>query len=215
MIRRAAWRSRDAARPQTQRSGDHRDPSTSKSGRTRTEAEGNSDIPRDGKCLWLVSMQKAAALAHGDVDRAFFNMPPRLRPVLGFSACFVARDGSAADWRLSRKTSKQPMQPTTKKTPLPTFTSKDGLVRILTTATPRRWPPHQFPVVVIRLTPCRGTRVLSRPDSSIEFMPRWSEVLALCSQMGLRISMAPSDKSEARRKMFEQINAGRHGRKTK
>ena len=144
--------------------------------------------------------------------RAFSNVPPAFDPVLGFSACFASRDGSAADWRLSRKTSKQPMQPTTKKIPLPNFTSKDGLVRILTTANPRRWPSHQFPVVVIRLTPRRGTRVLSRPDSSIEYMPRWSELLQICTQMGLRISVTPPDKPEARRQMFERINARRHGR---
>jgi hypothetical protein len=180
-------------------------------GRNPNGTRRNLDTTRDGECLWLVSVPRAAALAHGDVDTAFFNLPSRLRPVLGFSACFASRDGFAADWRSSRKTSKHPMQPTPEKIPLPNFTSKDGLVRVLTSTNPRRWPRHKFPVVLIRLIPCPGTRVLLRPDSSVEYMPRWSEVAQICSQMGLTISVPP-DKPESRRTEFERINAHRHGR---
>ena len=92
------------------------------------------------------------------------------------------------------------------------YRSKDGLVRICKTTRPRRWPPHGYPVVVLRLTPERGTRVLMREDGSTEWMPRFSEIAALVVTMGLKLAEVPADKPEERRIHWEQKNAQRHGR---
>jgi hypothetical protein len=95
-----------------------------------------------------------------------------------------------------------------------TFLSNDGLVSITSTTRPRRWPPHNFPVVIVTLKPRKGTRVLALSDAGIEWMPRYSEVLSLLLQMGLTVSTAPSDKPEERRLRFAKINARRHARRS-
>jgi hypothetical protein len=94
-----------------------------------------------------------------------------------------------------------------------TFRSNDGLVCIKSTTQPRRWPPHNFPVVVVELKPERGTRVLTLPDGRTEWMPRYSELLALILKLGLKVSSAPPDKPEERRLKFQRINARRHTRR--
>jgi hypothetical protein len=96
--------------------------------------------------------------------------------------------------------------------PLPDFFSDDGLVNVTTTRKPRRFPAHEFPVVVLRLRPCKGTRVLQLSDGSTEFMPRFSEVRALCMRMGLQLGTVPPDKPQKRRRRFERLNALRHRR---
>ncbi len=92
------------------------------------------------------------------------------------------------------------------------YTSKDGLVRIHKTTQPRRWPPHGYPVVILTLTPQRGTRVLTREDGSTEWMPKFSEIVALVLQLGLKLHEVPADKSEERRKFWQKKNDERHGR---
>lgn len=93
------------------------------------------------------------------------------------------------------------------------FRSADGLVRIRTTRIARRWPPHEYPVVIVELRPERGTRVLALPDGRCEWMPRNGELLALILQMGLHVTAElPADKPEERRRHYAKINARRHGR---
>jgi hypothetical protein len=92
------------------------------------------------------------------------------------------------------------------------FQSDDGLVKVRTTTKPRRWPPHRFPVVLIELKPRRGTRVLQSHEGITEWMPRHSELRAVVEQMGLSLTTQPSDKPQARRKHYEQVNARRLGR---
>jgi hypothetical protein len=93
---------------------------------------------------------------------------------------------------------------------LPNFTSQDRLVTIRTTSRPRRYPNHNYPVVILELRPSRGTRVLTMPDGGISFMPRFSEILALCLRLGLTVSAIPDDKPPERRLKFERLNALRH-----
>ncbi len=93
------------------------------------------------------------------------------------------------------------------------YTSQDELVEIKTTQTARRWPPHNYPCVVVRLKPQQGTRVLALENGGIEWMPRWSELTRLILQMGLQVSEAiPPDKPEARRLFWQRRNALRHRR---
>jgi hypothetical protein len=92
------------------------------------------------------------------------------------------------------------------------FRSADGLVRIRTTRLARRWPPHEYPVVMVELQPKRGTRVLALPGGATQWMPKNSELLALILQMGLHVTAAPADKPEERRRHYAKINARRHGR---
>lgn len=93
------------------------------------------------------------------------------------------------------------------------YTSSDTLVNIRTTRTARRWPRHDYPVVLVTLTPKKGTRVLGLEDGRTEWMPRYSEILALILQMGLQVSPVPPDKPEERRLRFEALNAQRHRRR--
>jgi hypothetical protein len=128
----------------------------------------------------------------------------------GFLACrLVSQSGRETSWLCSRKTSKPMTKPPQQR--LPDFASQDGLVKIMTTTKPRRFPPHDFPVVVLRLRPRQGTRVLQLPDGSTELMPRYGEVFALCMRMGLLITVPP-DKPAQRRRRFERLNARRHRR---
>jgi hypothetical protein len=158
----------------------------------------------------LASVRRVAALAHGNAGRACFNLPPVLRPVLGFLlACILglvrrrlALKPENIETRMENTTSNKQR----------TFLSTDGLVRITTTTRPRRWPPHSFPVVIVTLKPRKGTRILPLPEAGVEWMPRYSEVLSLLLQMGLTVTTAPSDKPEARRLRFEKLNAWRHRR---
>jgi hypothetical protein len=90
------------------------------------------------------------------------------------------------------------------------FTSADRLVRIYTTTRARRWPPHNYPVVLVELFPQKGSRVLVLPTGGVQWMPRFSELVALILQMGLRVTTAPADKPEDRRRRYEKINARRH-----
>ena len=94
-----------------------------------------------------------------------------------------------------------------------TFVSNDGLVSIKLTTRPRRWPPHNFPVALVELKPKPGTRVLKLSDGGIQWMPRFSEVVALILKMGLRLLETPADKPESRRLHYEKINARRHARR--
>lgn len=130
--------------------------------------------------------------------------------LLGFSACrwvsqkrVANRPSPALGKHLNKMTnSRQKL--------LPDFTSKDGIVKITTTTKPWRFPPHDFPVVLLRLHPRKGTRVLKMSDGSVEFMPRFSEIYALCVRMGVHIPTLPPDKPEARRRRFGRLNAVRH-----
>lgn len=90
------------------------------------------------------------------------------------------------------------------------ITSADGLVRIRKTTRPKRWPPHNYPVVIIELLPCKGTRVLALPNGAVAWMPRNGEIRALLLQMGLPAASAMNDKPEERRLKFAKINARRH-----
>ncbi len=93
------------------------------------------------------------------------------------------------------------------------YTSQDELVEIKTTQTARRWPPHNYPCVVVRLKPQEGTRVLALQNGGIEWMPRWSELTGLILQMGLQVTEAiPGDKPEARRLYWQHRNESRHRR---
>lgn len=127
-------------------------------------------------------------------------------PALGFLDRPDNRSGLCAG-NIETEMKKSPRQQ-----PLSNFSSQDGLVHVTTTTRPRRFPPHDFPVVILRLVPRKGTRVLRLPDGSTEFMPRHGEVLALCQRMGLAISDVPPDKPEERRRRFERLNAQRHRR---
>lgn len=133
----------------------------------------------------------------------------RRRPVSGFGAFAWLVQIGLKTRRDARDGKYRNLMQMTHQKPTTNFVAKDGRVQIMTTTTPKRWPPHQYPVVVVRLFPCPGTRVLSRSDGSYEWMPRWSELLALISQMGLSVAVSPSDKSEERRLRFEKINAHR------
>ena len=92
------------------------------------------------------------------------------------------------------------------------YRSNDGLVRIHKTTQPRRWPPHGYPVVILTLKPQKGTRVLAREDGSTEWMPKFSEIVALVLQLGLRLHDVPPDKPEERRMYWAKKNAQRHRR---
>lgn len=94
------------------------------------------------------------------------------------------------------------------------YRSDDELVEIETTRTPRRWPPHNYPCVVVRLKQQVGTRVLQLDDGRVEWMPRWSELTRLVLQMGLKVLVSPPDKPEQRRLYWERKNAWRHGRRS-
>jgi hypothetical protein len=147
----------------------------------------------------------AVLFGKGSLDRCCW------RPVPGFAAFAGVFLGRVEPTPRPRRKQRNPMKVITQK-PMSKFISKDGLIEIVTTTTPRRWPPHQYPVVVVRLRARRGTRVLLRPDGSLEWMPRWSELLSLISQIGLKVSVFPSDKPEERRLRFAKINALRHRR---
>ena len=69
-----------------------------------------------------------------------------------------------------------------------------------------------YPVIIVELKPCKGTRVLALPNGGIGWMPRFSEVLNLILKMGLQVLERPSDKPEERRLRFAKINALRHRR---
>ncbi len=101
-------------------------------------------------------------------------------------------------------------EPTTNKQE--NYISTDGLVRIWKTRNPRRWPPHNYPVVLVELIPRAGTRVLALPNSGAQWLPRHTEIFALISQMGLTVSESLIDKPDERRLRFEEVNARRHGR---
>lgn len=92
------------------------------------------------------------------------------------------------------------------------YRSTDGLVRIRTTRVARRWPPHDYPVVIVELRPQRGTRVLALEGGRTEWMLRYDELAALILRMGLSVSAVPPNKPEERRLRFQKINARRHRR---
>jgi hypothetical protein len=92
------------------------------------------------------------------------------------------------------------------------YVSADGLVRINKTTQVRRWPVHGYPVVVLRLKPQPGTRILPQPDGGVEWMPRFSEVVRLIFALGLKLVDVPADKPEERRAYWEKKNAQRHRR---
>jgi hypothetical protein len=49
-------------------------------------------------------------------------------------------------------------------------------------------------------------------DGSLDYMPKNSEVVALCLHLGLAVADIPDDKPEQRRLKFERLNAARHRR---
>lgn len=94
------------------------------------------------------------------------------------------------------------------------FVSDDGLVRVVTTTTPRRFPPHSYPCVVVRLKTQPGTRVLENGILGVEWMPRYSEVLGIIKALGIGgVDMSLKDKPVSIRETFELLNALRHSRK--
>ncbi len=93
------------------------------------------------------------------------------------------------------------------------FTSDDALVRVVQTTKPRRFPQHDFPVILIRLKAQRGSRVQQIQDEGVEWMPRYSEVGAICRAFGIKVPEQLQDKPAARRLYFERLNAARHRRK--
>ena len=92
------------------------------------------------------------------------------------------------------------------------YSSDDGLISVVTTTKPKRYPPHSFPVVLLRLEAKPGTRVLRVADNAMEYMPRYSEVRAICAALGITIPRSLTDKPEARRRHYARINEARHGR---
>ena len=90
------------------------------------------------------------------------------------------------------------------------YVSNDGLLKIHKTTHVRRWPVHAYPVVVLRLTPKRGTRIIAQPDGGVEWMPRFSEIFQLIVALGLKLVDVPPDKPEDRRAYWEKRNAQRH-----
>ncbi len=126
--------------------------------------------------------------------------------------------GLSAPSRRARRSQHQPlalasthrktMETTTNKND--NYMAKDGLFGVRKTRCARRWPQHDFPVVVVTLRPRRGTRVLPLAGGGVEWMPRYSEVLALILQLGLNVSPVPPDKPEERRLRWEKKNAQRH-----
>jgi hypothetical protein len=89
------------------------------------------------------------------------------------------------------------------------FRSDDGLISVFTTTKPRRFPPHNFPVVVLQMRAKPGTRVLRFGDGMVEYMPRYGEVAALCAALGVTFPARLKDKPDARRLHYQQINAAR------
>jgi hypothetical protein len=89
------------------------------------------------------------------------------------------------------------------------FRSDDGLISVLTTTKARRFPPHNFPVVVVQIRAKPGTRVLRLEDGLVEYMPRYGEVAALCAALGVTFPARLKDKPVARRLHYQQINATR------
>jgi len=94
------------------------------------------------------------------------------------------------------------------------FVSDDGLVRVITTTKPRRFPPHSYPCVVVRLQVQPGTRVLGNGILGVEWMPRYSDILAIVKALGIGgVDMSLKDKPVSIRETFELLNALRLSRK--
>lgn len=89
------------------------------------------------------------------------------------------------------------------------FRSDDGLISVLTTTKARRFPPHNFPVVVVQMRAKPGTRVLRIGKGVVEDMPRYSEVAALCAALGVTFPARLKDKPHARRLHYQHLNAAR------
>ena len=117
---------------------------------------------------------------------------------------------NGGQWPENQRPKQQPGEKTN-------YTSEDGLVEIITTRG-RKFPRHSYEVVVLRLRPKPGTRVVELTDGSggIEVLLTHREVAehlrglnAADDNARYRWRQIP-EKPRARREFWRRINARRH-----
>ena len=97
------------------------------------------------------------------------------------------------------------------------YASEDGLVEIITTRG-RKFPQHSYEVVVLRLRPKPGTRILQLADGSggVEILLTHVEVAEHLRALNAADGKAQyrwqdiPEKPRARRDFWQRINAQRH-----
>jgi len=78
----------------------------------------------------------------------------------------------------------------------------------------KRYPKHNYPVVVFVLRPKPGTRVQQMPDGGVEFMPNFDELRALLigisPALGQNLPPNYRNKPIERKAYYDSKNAKRH-----
>lgn len=99
------------------------------------------------------------------------------------------------------------------------YRSQDGLVEVkIKTASARRWPQHNYPVVCLLLKPARATRVQTASDGRLDVLLNNEEIRSFIEALkqcdpsfDATMKAPPMNKCQLRKRRWDDFNRRRHG----